>query len=421
MTDFSTIPVRLNDVAITASWFNTIRTKLIESTDAPAFTVYANDAAFVTAKGSVAATGDYYYNSTVNGVKFFDGSVWIEIADTSTVQTITNKVIDADNNTISNLAHGAEVDNPTSGVHGATGSIVGTTDNQTLTTKTIDGNSNTLTVLAASQLSGATPIANGGSGQTTQQAAIDALSNVSAATNEYVLTKDTATGNAVFKAPAAGAITNPTIQKFTTGSGTYTTPANVTYIKIKMAGGGGGGAGSGNGAATAGVAGSNTTFGTSLLIANGGAGGATSGAGSIGGGGSLGSGPIGVVVIGGFGGGYMALTGGVGAGIHHVGGHGGNTPYFSGGGSSASGGAAAQNATTNSGGGGAGGGTGGVADVDTGCGGGSGGFIDAIIHSPSATYSYVVGAGGGGGALGTSGYSGSNGAAGIIIVEEYYN
>lgn len=43
------------------------------------------------------------------------------------------------------------------------------------------------------------PISKGGSGQITAQAAIDALSNVSAATNEHVLTKDTATGNAIWK------------------------------------------------------------------------------------------------------------------------------------------------------------------------------------------------------------------------------
>ena len=53
---------------------------------------------------------------------------------------------------------------------------------------------------------GALPIANGGTGQITAQAAIDALTNVSAATNEYVLTKDTSTGNAIFKvtAPTTG-------------------------------------------------------------------------------------------------------------------------------------------------------------------------------------------------------------------------
>lgn len=51
------------------------------------------------------------------------------------------------------------------------------------------------------------PIGNGGTGQTTAQAAIDALTAVAGATNEHVLTKDTATGNAIFKAGGSG--TNP--------------------------------------------------------------------------------------------------------------------------------------------------------------------------------------------------------------------
>jgi len=45
----------------------------------------------------------------------------------------------------------------------------------TLTNKTINGNNNTLTVLAATQLSGATPITNGGTGQTSASAAFGAL------------------------------------------------------------------------------------------------------------------------------------------------------------------------------------------------------------------------------------------------------
>lgn len=49
-------------------------------------------------------------------------------------------------------------------------------------------------------VSGVLPIANGGTGQSTQQDAINALTLSSSSTNEYVLTKDTATGNAKFKA-----------------------------------------------------------------------------------------------------------------------------------------------------------------------------------------------------------------------------
>ena len=47
-------------------------------------------------------------------------------------------------------------------------------------------------------------IEDGGTGKSTAQLAINALSAVAGATNEHVLTKDTATGNAIFKAAAGG-------------------------------------------------------------------------------------------------------------------------------------------------------------------------------------------------------------------------
>lgn len=63
---------------------------------------------------------------------------------------------------------------------------------------------------ALGNATGTLALGNGGTGQTTAQAAIDALTAVSAATNEHVLTKDTATGNAKWKAAtgSSGAISN---------------------------------------------------------------------------------------------------------------------------------------------------------------------------------------------------------------------
>ena len=74
-------------------------------------------------------------------------------------------------------------------------------------------------------LNGSTPlsIAKGGSGQSTAQNAINALTQVSSATNEYVLTKDTATGNASYKI-----IPNVVTAKITNN--------NVTYAKIQTVG-----------------------------------------------------------------------------------------------------------------------------------------------------------------------------------------
>ena len=65
-------------------------------------------------------------------------------------------------------------------------------------------------------------IADGGTGQSTAQLAINALSAVSGATNEHVLTKDTGTGNATFKAAAATFVAlTDTPANFTGSAGKY--------------------------------------------------------------------------------------------------------------------------------------------------------------------------------------------------------
>lgn len=113
---------------------------------ADSFASFVDDAAFVTAKGGVATADDAYYNTTLNLVRVYNGSDWVSQVDESTAQTITNKVIDADNNTISNLAHGSEVDQPTA-AHGVT-EILGASEVQTVTNKVIDADNNTISNLA---------------------------------------------------------------------------------------------------------------------------------------------------------------------------------------------------------------------------------------------------------------------------------
>jgi hypothetical protein len=200
-------------------------------------------------------------------------------------------------------------------------------------------------------------------------------------------------------------VPGPTVQVFTTGSGTYTTPSNAKKLRVRMVGGGGGG-GARN--TNDGANGGDTTF--STLTASGGVGGGNGG----GAGGTGGTGTNGDANISG-GSGTDGVVNSV-ANIFPVGGAGGNS-FFGG----AGGGRGQDNngraAGTNSGSGGGGGG--GTTTSNSGAGGGAGGYVEKTIASPAATYSYAVGAGGAGGAAGST--AGGDGAAGIIIVEEFYN
>lgn len=213
----------------------------------------------------------------------------------------------------------------------------------------------------------------------------------------------------------------PTVQKFTSGSGTYTKPAGVLYLKVSLVAGGGGGAAGGSavGGATAGSNGVATTFGSSLLSGSAGGGGFvssinTGGAGGVSGAASLGSGPVGLAFQSSYGLNGETTAAGTAVGI---GGAGGNSPLGGGGpGGTSSGGGNALGYGS-----GGGGGYAPSGNYGGGGGGGAGGYVSALIVSPvAASYSYSVGAGGAGGSGGGGGAGGS-GSAGVILVEEYYN
>lgn len=228
------------------------------------------------------------------------------------------------------------------------------------------------------------------------------ISSIDAATGAFTTGNGIASTGSQIQLTAARR-TLPTTQVFTSGSGTYTTPANVLWIEIELIGGGGGGAGSGTSPGAAGDGG-NTTF--STLTGNGGSKATT----SAGGGGGTASG------------GHtnkQGATGGNGSGVTNQWGGIGAASFYGGGGipgqpNQSAGGAAPANS-------GAGGGGGGVGStLNSGGGGGAGGFVRAIINSPAATYSYAVGAGGTAGTAGTGGVAGGAGGSGFITVIEHY-
>lgn len=196
-----------------------------------------------------------------------------------------------------------------------------------------------------------------------------------------------------------------TRQVFGSGSGTYTTPANVKYIYVRMLGGGGGGSGSGTTPGSGGNGGT-TTFGSAFLTCAG-------GSGAVGAAGGAGSSPTG----GDFN--TVGASGQNGSGVtNSQGGSGGVSAFGSNGWGGPAGVAAgsAAGGSTGSGGGGAGCG----ATSNSGAGGGASGYQEKVITSPLATYAYAIGAAGTAGTLGTGGAAGGAGGSGVIIVDEFY-
>jgi hypothetical protein len=253
--------------------------------------------------------------------------------------------------------------------------------------------------------------ASGALKQTTLSDAIGALSSgvssIDTQTGAFTTGNGIDSSGKVIELTAARR-TLPTVQTLS-GSGTYTTPANVLWIEVQMVGGGGGGGGGSN-TGGAGSAGGASTFGTSLLVANGGSAGSLYGSGSSIGGTASG----GQLNIAGQGG---ASSWAAGAGSSVAQGAGGGSSFYGGGGTGGwpgnTGGAGVAP--------GAGGGGGGGPSITNGGGGGgaAGGYCYAVITLPSATYSYAVGAGGGGGSAG-AGSTGGAGLHGAITVIEHY-
>ncbi len=335
----------------------------------------------------------------------------VEVADVSSSQTVTNKNLKSS----TNLITGASAD-----------SLTRETGNQNAVNIPDASTSDDFVLAAHGQVITNKDI-DGGTASNSNRITIpqDTKSNLDSLTRKEGTVVYANDQNALYIDDGSSLVelsslsfTAPTVQRFTSGSGTYNTPVGVRYIRVRMVGGGGGGAGGGaSSTGGAGGAGSNTTFGTSLLTANGA--GAAAAASAVGGpGGSftvnapavninshIGSNGIGFTATGSTASFITGSTGGMspfmGAGVGVV-----NQP--------------GQAARANSGSGGGGGGATSIANGWGGTGGGAGGYVDAFISSPAATYSYSVGSGGSAGTNGTSGGPGGAGGSGIIIVEEYY-
>ena len=195
-------------------------------------------------------------------------------------------------------------------------------------------------------------------------------------TSGYAVVSNGAGADPTYQVVTAG-LTQPTQTVLATaGSGTFTTPGGAVGLHIRMVGAGGAGGGGGNGGG-----GGSSTFGS--YTAGGGGGGQNSGS---------------VCTAGVGAGGAVNLTGGQGS--RNDDGIGGASAFGGGGGRGASGVAP-----------GSGGGVKPSTGASAGC---AAGYVEAWINSPSATYSYAVGAGG------TPNSGAGAGATGLIIIEVRY-
>jgi hypothetical protein len=174
------------------------------------------------------SAGELGYETDTGNFKIGNGSTaWNSLPvlngiTADSTATFTNKTISADNNTISGVAASSFV---VSNASGYIGTVVGTSDSQILTNKTIAGADNTLTVRLANDVTGTLPIGNGGTGQTTANAALNGLlPSQTSQSGKYLTTNGTDTSWGTVTSYSA-----PTLGSTSIASGaTVTTIAGLT-------------------------------------------------------------------------------------------------------------------------------------------------------------------------------------------------
>jgi hypothetical protein len=185
------------------------------------------------------ASGELGYETDTGNFKIGNGSTaWNSLLvlngiTADSTATFTNKTISVDNNTVSGIAASSFVLSNASGyIDGSaaqkaipSGTVVGTSDSQTLTNKTIAGADNTLTVRLANDVTGTLPIGNGGTGQTTANAALNGLlPSQTSQSGKYLTTDGSNTSWGTVTSYSA-----PTLGSTTIASGaTVTTIAGLT-------------------------------------------------------------------------------------------------------------------------------------------------------------------------------------------------
>lgn len=286
---------------------------------------------------------------------------------------------------------------------------------QQITANAIDlSSANATGTLAAARMPALTGDVTTSAGSVATTIANNAVTNAKAAQMAAHTLKGNNTGSAanpadltIGQVQSMLGLTAPTLTTYQSGSGTYTAPVGCVRLHVRLIGGGGqgGGANSSGTSGSDGANGGNTTF--STLTANGGQGGKASANFSLGGDGGTASG--GDLNFSGTYGGHGNNT------INNYNGGEGGGSVFAGRGQGGLAGNGGGNAVAPGSGGGGGGGAGG--SPNSAGGGGAGGYCEDFNFSPG-NYSYAVGSG----ATSSNGtLPGGSGAAGIIIIQEYYS